>query len=231
MEGCFSTAFEFYSGEAKKLEIQVDTKSSHDGCVKPMGIVLPIAAASRVIQDLTITAKVKLGENGNLLQFEYVTGGTAGSEVVSFSGTSLYVGNKKFLKPKVTVQIQPGVSTAAQIKAALDASDLSGVIDVAVSGVGSNPQIVQALVPLQNGTGSFVEVELQTNDENLIFDVSTTPPVVVVDDRFSQISIELTSDETNQMVSGAIVTRVVKAGKLRIAAAPNGVSQITTPNC
>jgi hypothetical protein len=57
----------------------------------------------------TLTARYA-GVAGNVIAFEMVTGGTAGAEVVTVLGTD------------ISVQIESGVSTAAQIKARIDAS-------------------------------------------------------------------------------------------------------------
>lgn len=92
----------------------------------------PGTFATLVIQDLTITA-AQYDNTFNSVTFEYIGGGTAGSEVVSGS------------IPAFTVQIESGVSTALQVQAALQAyGPLVGGVTVTVSGVGSNPQVTQA---------------------------------------------------------------------------------------
>ena len=80
-------------------------------------------------QDLTFTF-VQRSSNDNSVTLRYTAGGTAGSEVVSIAGTD------------ISVQIASGVSTATQIKAALDA-DLNFVaaITTTISGVASNAQV------------------------------------------------------------------------------------------
>jgi hypothetical protein len=88
----------------------------------------PGSVATLTEQDLTFTTN-EVGEDKNTITIEYVGGGTAGSEVVSNIGLDF------------TVQIENGVSTATQIKAALDASNPWGVnITTTVSGTGSDPQ-------------------------------------------------------------------------------------------
>jgi len=57
--------------------------------------------------DLTFTAK-NPGEGGNLISVEFLSGGTAGAEEVTISNN------------KISLKIADGVSTAAQIKVALD---------------------------------------------------------------------------------------------------------------
>jgi hypothetical protein len=79
-------------------------------------------------QDLTFTFNT-FGAGENSYTLEYTPGATAGSEVVSLAGTD------------ITVQIEDGVSTATQIKTAMEAiPQLASAITITVSGVGSNPQ-------------------------------------------------------------------------------------------
>lgn len=97
--------------------------------------------ASRVLQDLTLTAKAA-GVGGNAITIAYTTGATAGAEVVSVVGQA------------ISVQIAHGVSTATQVKAALDASAEAAVlVDVAVSGTGSNPQTAPVTAVQLSGGG------------------------------------------------------------------------------
>ena len=94
-----------------------------------MDNVTPYAGvqSSLVEQDLTFTF-IQPGDNNNYT-LEYTPGATAGSEVVSILGTD------------ITVQIEDGVSTATQIKAAMDAiPNLAAAITVTISGVGGNAQ-------------------------------------------------------------------------------------------
>lgn len=96
-----------------------------------MDNVTPYAGVQSTLteQDLTFTW-ILAGDNDNYTM-EYTAGATAGSEVVSISGTT------------ISVQIETGVSTATQIKAALEAvMGFSSNIAVTVTGTGSNPQVV-----------------------------------------------------------------------------------------
>lgn len=105
--------------------------------------------ASKIIQDLTYQAK-NLGTPGNDIQVEYIAGGTAGSEVVTVTGKL------------ISVAIDDTVSTAAQIKAAIDASASAiALVSVSVSGVGSN---AQTIVIANNLTGGAFD---STYDANL----------------------------------------------------------------
>lgn len=79
-------------------------------------------------QDLTFTF-ANPGNNNNYT-LEYTPGATAGSEVVSILGNA------------ITVQIEDGVSTATQIKAAWDGSPAGSPVPCTISGTGSDPQFV-----------------------------------------------------------------------------------------
>ena len=84
---------------------------------------------SLVIQDLTIT----FNQPGvNNIQVEYVDDGTAGAETAALAGNL------------ITVHMEDGVSTANQIKSAIEANfTLNANLDVTVSGVGTDTQIAQ----------------------------------------------------------------------------------------
>lgn len=84
--------------------------------------------ATRIIQDLTFTADA-FGTGGNAISLTYVADGTAGSETVGVVGNA------------ITVHMESGVSTATQIKAAVDASGpAAALVDTTISGTGSNAQ-------------------------------------------------------------------------------------------
>ena len=93
--------------------------------------------SSVVFQDLTLTF-TNPGDN-NSYTLEYTPGGTAGSEVVSILGQA------------ISVQIDSGVSTATQIKAAIDGSPASTAITTTISGVGSNTQVTAGPTNFANG--------------------------------------------------------------------------------
>lgn len=113
---------------AAGLNISVDNVTIYPGVV-----------GSVVIQDLTIsTSTPTAGANG--VTFEYIGGGTAGAEVVSGSA------------PTIQVQIEDGVSTANQIKQAIDNyAPLAGLLSITISGIGTNPQVIQGPTAIANG--------------------------------------------------------------------------------
>lgn len=105
--------------------------------------------ATLVVQDITYDADTR-GTAGNSITIEYTGGATAGAEVVSVVGTA------------ISVQIENGVSTANQIKTAVDNfSAAAALVDVTVSGVGGNAQNTAAATPL--ATGADPEVTVATN--------------------------------------------------------------------
>lgn len=90
---------------------------------------LSASVATATVQDLTFeSTSSATGSADNGRKITYIIGGTAGAEVVS--GTS-----------DISVQIQNGVSTATQVKAALDAySPFNTNLTCTISGTGSNTQ-------------------------------------------------------------------------------------------
>lgn len=106
--------------------------------------------------DLTFTAKYG-GENGNNIAIEFITGGTAGAEEVTVAGN------------KITAKIDPGVSTAAQIKLALDAAALSLITTTIAAGQSSVAQSAFALDFLTGGVwGADYDQTLVDTVEDII---------------------------------------------------------------
>ena len=103
---------------------------------------IPAVAAVRVVQDLTYTA-VTAGAAGNSITIEYTTGGTAGAEVVSVVGTA------------ISVQIDSGVSTATQVRAAVLAFPAAiALVIPTISGTAGAAQVAAAPIALAGGTNS-----------------------------------------------------------------------------
>ena len=98
-----------------------------------------IATAALVFQDLTYTA-VAAGVSGNLISIDYNGGGTAGAEVVSVVGNA------------IAVVMQDGVSTATQIRTAINAfGAATALIVCSVSGAGAHAQAAAPLTYLAGG--------------------------------------------------------------------------------
>lgn len=91
------------------------------------------------LEDLTFTAKAK-GSQGNQITIALVNEETAGSEDVEVDGNN------------IVVKIEGGVSTATQVKAALDGSpEAMALIGVTISGTAGNAQPAASAAPLEDG--------------------------------------------------------------------------------
>lgn len=107
--------------------------------LKSIGTLTANRFANSVVQDLTYSAALA-GATGEQITITYVGGGTAGSESVAVSGLD------------ITVTIENNVSTADQIKTAVDADVESKLlVTVAVSGTGSNAQRTVSATNLAGG--------------------------------------------------------------------------------
>lgn len=92
-----------------------------------------------VVQDLTYTQ----AQHGTAFTVTYLNGGVAGAEVVTWSGTDIFV------------KIASGTSTATQIRAALLlCEEALTIATVAVSGTGSNPQKTAVQAYLTGGASA-----------------------------------------------------------------------------
>lgn len=137
-------------------------------------------AAFLKIQDITYTAKTA-GTGGNSITIDYNSGATAGSEVVSVISNA------------ISIQIEDGVSTAAQIKTAVEAfpaahalvglmvdsgdeSDAQDVFGSAVTLTGGAAQVLGAGINV--GTYEGV-VGVSTQDEEVADDQAVIPNRVV----------------------------------------------------
>jgi len=110
-----------------------------------MDNVTPYAGVQSTLteQDLTFTFN-SVGDNNNYT-LAYTAGATAGAEVVSISGTD------------IEVQIEDTVSTATQIKAAMDAiPNLVAAITTTISGAGGNAQTIFGPDNFINGVNAGV---------------------------------------------------------------------------
>lgn len=110
----------------------IDSARYAAGLNVSMDNVTPYAGvqASLTEQDLTFVFNEFSSFNNNYT-LEYTPGATAGSEVVSIAGNA------------IEVQIEDGVSTATQIKAAMEAipAILTAMV-ITITGVGSDPQVL-----------------------------------------------------------------------------------------
>ena len=119
--------------------------------------------ASLIVQDLTYTSLL-FGASGNAITITY-TGGA--SLVVSVIGTA------------ISVQLNTGVSTAAMVKAAVDAFPAAAaLVSVAVSGTPTDVQIAAATTPLAGGLDNTIPIGTKvasiTPSAPLIIETATT---------------------------------------------------------
>jgi hypothetical protein len=100
-------------------------------------------AAQKDIQDLNFEADTA-GAAGNAITISYVTGGTAGAEAVNVTGTD------------IEVEIEEGVSTAAQIKTAIEADvGAAALVDITLLGAGTEAQDLQSVTALEGGADAY----------------------------------------------------------------------------
>lgn len=153
--------------------------------------------AVRIVQDLTYTA-VAYGENGNLISITYTGGATAGAEVVTVNGNG------------ISIQIETGVSTATQVKAAFDAeSDATDLAVCTISGTGGTAQVTATIVYLAGGIGDFETARFTSES------LSGTPTTV-----------ESQQIRTDRMSSGQIVTGLEVKGGLNIELASEAALEL-----
>ena len=96
-------------------------------------------AAYVAIQDLTYTAD-DTGLAGNSITVAYTAGATAGAEVVTVVGSA------------ISVQIEDGVSTATEVKAAVDGkAEAAALVDVTITGTAGDPQDIVSATNLVYG--------------------------------------------------------------------------------
>lgn len=96
-----------------------------------------------VVNDLTFTAKAK-GVAGNSITIALTDTVSAGDEEATLVGTD------------IVVEIEDGVSTATQVKAALDAvPEIVALITTTISGTASDAQAAASEAPLATGADSY----------------------------------------------------------------------------
>lgn len=111
--------------------------------------------SSIVIQDLTLTFNA-VGDN-DTTTIEYVDDVTAGSETATYTA------------PNIVVHIESGVSTATQVKTALEANfTINSNLTITVSGTASNAQVTQAATNFTGGENAGTKLAADfTGDVNI----------------------------------------------------------------
>jgi len=73
-----------------------------------------------------------------------------------------------------------------------------------------------------------ITVKLPARPADLVF---IAPRVILVSEPYGQIKIELVGAETEQLIDGAIVIDVVRAGKKKVFVVDGGLKKLTPNNC
>lgn len=120
--------------------------------IKPEQYEIPPegAVASLQVHDILYFAKEE-GTTGNTYQIEYVGGAVAGSEAVSLSGQ------------KIIVQIEDGISTADQIKDAVESHAVSSLVSLDTTA--GQELVGQGIFPFENLSGGVVDVPFEDGVE------------------------------------------------------------------
>lgn len=102
---------------------------------------------SRVIQDLAYVAR---DGHGTDVSIRYIGGDTAGSESVSVTGKA------------ITVSIESGVSTASQVRSAIEEhAKARTLVEISTVGDSNNPQVTVGATSLQDAT----EIQVASNSD------------------------------------------------------------------
>lgn len=79
--------------------------------------------------------------------------------------------------------------------------------------------------------GDTVEIEVPASPANLIFNLTSSPAVVVDNGPWGIVHVDLTSVQTLQMQSGTILMRVTKSGKMSQGVAVSASRRLSIPDC
>lgn len=154
------------------------------------------AQATLTVQDITYTASAAYpGTLGNATTVAYTAGGTAGSEVVTVSGTG------------ISIQIQSGVSTAAQVLAAFNNKATAlALASASITGLGTNAQTAPA-----SGTLSGGSVTLTSPDDNmqLVYEANPTSGQITAK------SITVVDQTPDSLRGAALYTNATQQGILQ----------------
>ena len=162
-----------------------------------MGLRVPVVFSSVAIQDLEFTEK----QLGLGVRVTYLPGATAGSERVH-----------RTQDREIKVHIEDGVSTAAQVKAAIERSEANDLVTITVLGDEENPQIVGSVAVAASGTITLDTPEL---DDEVTVDGSTFAKDTVAERKpFNKIyfNVPVENDEIN--VGG--FTAIYKASPVEV---------------
>ncbi len=176
----------------------------------------PAVAASKVIQDITYTAATA-GVAGNSISVEYTDTAEAGAEAATVDGNA------------ISVAIKSGVSTATQVKAAIDGSvPALALVSAAITGTAGTAQVTAAPALLllgANGIG-LAGAEIVTVVDNAISvklqsGVSTATQVKAAidasEDALELITATITGTAGTAQVSAAAAFLLLGAAAIGLA--------------
>lgn len=165
------------------------------------------ALASLTEQDLTFTA-IDLYTDGNLITVEYTGGGTAGSEVVTVVGNA------------ISVQIQSGVSTATQIKTALDASAPAiALITTTITGTAATAQVTFGPTNL---SGGIIQVDMNG--------VNGWEEYIVIDAAIKCLIKEESDISALELQKAQMLKRIEAMASNRDSGRPDRIADVNTTN-
>lgn len=156
-----------------------------------------VAQATLTVQDITYTANPNgySGTAGNVITVAYTTGGTAGAEVVTVSGTG------------ISIKIQSGVSTSAQVLAAFNNSATAlALASASITGLTTNVQTAPASGTLNGGS-----ITLTVPDDNmqLVYEANPTSAQITAK------SITVIDSTPDSLRGAALYTNATQQGILQ----------------
>lgn len=154
----------------------------------------PGTFATLIVQDLTYTSLVD-GVFGNSITIEYTNPGAINQPLsVTVTGTDIEVSLE-------TNGVGAVVSTASEVLGAIEGSDASSLVDVAVTGTGSDVQIAAAVTPL--ATGAAGPIPAGTTVES----IEESQPLITQTGNTTAGSTSITSLASNAgIVAGVLVS-------------------------
>jgi len=85
---------------------------------------------------------------------------------------------------------------------------------------------------IPTGVGTNVTVEVPALPDNLVFTLTSTPPVVIDNADRGEISVDLRPEDTAKMTCGSIIVKLYTApANYQVASAIGAVSKQTVSNC
>jgi len=182
--------------------------------------------AQLIEQDLTFDAKPGSGINGNLINIIYIAGGVAGSEVVTVVDND------------IEVQIDDGVSSALEVKTALDGNiDAAALITTTISGVPGGSQSI--FTPAKYLVGGLGTNDIKVGDgEGNRYEVGALIDIIqgvdgntiIESQREITVVYDITSPNADIITVGGAALAASVIGDFVIGHAPENYDPITSEN-